>query len=202
MIAVRPAHAKAPTRVERLPNELPTLKKWRDRLAGMSQLPTPPLLAALLERSSNRRISAGSTVDAALGPRRTTHLPCDVCKLSPLTPAQSYQRHSSRAKAFTICSGAAATSHSAFGKCSDSSCTVCHLDWMPRPAPVSQGEDDCQCRIHTVNATVQCVEDLPERTHADLGMTRSRRASRSSLATHPINSSSHCSAPAGRSCAM
>ncbi|MCY7378689.1 MAG: transposase [Gemmatimonadaceae bacterium] len=32
-IAVLPHGAKAPTRVERLPNELPTLKKWIDRLA-------------------------------------------------------------------------------------------------------------------------------------------------------------------------
>jgi len=38
----------------------------------MSQLPTHPLLAALPLPSGNRRISAGSTVDAAAGPRRPT----------------------------------------------------------------------------------------------------------------------------------
>jgi len=38
----------------------------------MSQLPTNPILAALPERSGNRRISAGLTVDAASHPRRTT----------------------------------------------------------------------------------------------------------------------------------
>ena len=32
-IAVLPGAAKAPTRLERLPNELPTLKKWMDRVA-------------------------------------------------------------------------------------------------------------------------------------------------------------------------
>src|SRR4051812_37788007 len=32
-IAVLPTDAKAPTRVERLPNELPVLKKWLARLA-------------------------------------------------------------------------------------------------------------------------------------------------------------------------
>ncbi len=39
---------------------------------GMSQLPTNPILAALPEHSGNRRISAGSTVDAASHPRRIT----------------------------------------------------------------------------------------------------------------------------------
>ena len=38
---------------------------------GMRQLPTNPLLAALPTRVGNRRISAGSTVDAASPPRRT-----------------------------------------------------------------------------------------------------------------------------------
>jgi hypothetical protein len=37
----------------------------------MSQLTTNPILAALPERFGNRRISAGLTVDAASGPRRT-----------------------------------------------------------------------------------------------------------------------------------
>ena len=32
-IAVLPAHAKAPTRLDRLPNDLPKLKKWIDRVA-------------------------------------------------------------------------------------------------------------------------------------------------------------------------
>ena len=32
-IAVLPGAAKAPTRIERLPNELPKLKKWMDRVA-------------------------------------------------------------------------------------------------------------------------------------------------------------------------
>ncbi len=32
-IAVLPERAKAPTRVEGLPNELPTLKQWLDRIA-------------------------------------------------------------------------------------------------------------------------------------------------------------------------
>ena len=50
---------------------------WVGRNTGipesrMSQLPTNPLLAALPTRVGNRRISAGSTVDAASGPRRTT----------------------------------------------------------------------------------------------------------------------------------
>lgn len=31
-IAVLPAMAKAPTRLERLPNDLPKLKKWMDRV--------------------------------------------------------------------------------------------------------------------------------------------------------------------------
>jgi hypothetical protein len=38
----------------------------------MSQLPTHPLLAALPIMIGNRRISAGSTVDAASRSRRTT----------------------------------------------------------------------------------------------------------------------------------
>jgi len=37
----------------------------------MSQLPTNPILAALSKQLGNRRISAGSTVDAAPRPRRT-----------------------------------------------------------------------------------------------------------------------------------
>ena len=32
-IAVRPADAKTPTRLERLPNDLPTLRKWIARVA-------------------------------------------------------------------------------------------------------------------------------------------------------------------------
>ncbi|HEU4600690.1 MAG TPA: hypothetical protein VFS24_01920 [Steroidobacteraceae bacterium] len=41
----------------------------------MSQRPTNPILAALLERSGNRRISAGFTVDAASRPRRAMTTP-------------------------------------------------------------------------------------------------------------------------------
>ena len=37
-IAVLPAAAKAPTRVERLPNDLPKLKKWLDRIARDGEL--------------------------------------------------------------------------------------------------------------------------------------------------------------------
>ena len=59
----------------------------------MSQLLTYPLLVALPTSVGNRRISAGSTVDAASAPHRTmtTAWHC-------LTPAQSYQRQSSAAK--------------------------------------------------------------------------------------------------------
>ena len=81
-VAVLPAGAKAPSRLERRRGAM--CEHARRRYAGragrttgipdprMSQLPTHPLLAALLLNGSNRRISAGSTVDAASGPRRPT----------------------------------------------------------------------------------------------------------------------------------
>jgi hypothetical protein len=47
------------------------LQSCRIPVPRMSQLPTNPILAALPERFGNRRISAGFTVDAASGPRRT-----------------------------------------------------------------------------------------------------------------------------------
>ncbi len=37
-IAVLPQDAKIPTRLERLVNDLPTLKKWRDRVARDGEL--------------------------------------------------------------------------------------------------------------------------------------------------------------------
>jgi len=37
-LAVLPDVAKAPTRLERLPNELPKLKKWMDRIARDGEL--------------------------------------------------------------------------------------------------------------------------------------------------------------------
>ena len=39
MLAVLPVNAKAPTRIERLPNELPKLKKWLDRIARRRRAP-------------------------------------------------------------------------------------------------------------------------------------------------------------------
>jgi hypothetical protein len=45
-IVVRPAEAKTPTRLERLPNDLPNLKKWIDGLGvGFGPVPVgmPPL---------------------------------------------------------------------------------------------------------------------------------------------------------------
>ena len=37
-IAVLPAAAKAPTRLERLPNDLPKLKKWIQRVAREGEI--------------------------------------------------------------------------------------------------------------------------------------------------------------------
>ena len=45
-IAVLPEGAKAPTRLERLPNALPTLKKWIERLARDGEIQACSLSAA------------------------------------------------------------------------------------------------------------------------------------------------------------
>ena len=55
-IAVLPEHAKAPTRVERLPNELPKLKKW-------------------LARPDGRRLARLSARALVHDPRAVTHGP-------------------------------------------------------------------------------------------------------------------------------
>ncbi|CAN5485704.1 hypothetical protein BH09GEM1_BH09GEM1_10490 [soil metagenome] len=77
-IAVLPAPAKGPTRLDKRPNDLPKRKQWMDRVARDGEI--------------ERETGVYQPDQPSMLPR-AHGVPCLILReLSPLTPAQSYQR--------------------------------------------------------------------------------------------------------------